>query len=311
MQNSKQYDEQWIRKTFQWAASQQTEGYSPLLEELKNRISDERDYNDMIDLLKDLSIDTKSFLYTLFRNNHIPDSSKYKIKVISDVDNTAIENRCVAPVMYVDKELIPGYQALLHVLSADTTTSSFISARPSFIENLSIDTLAEKLDRSLKFNFLNGNLIPIIELMASKVFRDKVGTRRAYTHMANKKFYKFNELFHVYPHCKFIFFGDDTQGDYKFAKLLVESVPESMAFIRVCNGTKIDPKYHSEYIVYHKSYYEVIYTLVCMEIINIESLDFILKDYYEKYDYWSYDQRQVNYDKYFISLLEKQIRESR
>jgi len=303
MQRINIYDENMIINIFQSALNNNINGYSEELEEIKNIISDKRDYNDMIDLLEHLSTQTRFKLYQIFAKNIIPNDSYYKVIVISDVDNTAIENSIVAPVKYINKELIPGFQILIKLLSNNRTTTNFISARPHIVGNKSIDSLSNKINSDLKFSFLNGNIIPLIELVSAKIFCDKIGIKRSYKHIAQYKFNKFNELLRIYPSCKFIFFGDDTQGDYIFAKYLVDSVSESIAFIRKCKFTKINPQYYSPNIIYHQSYYSLILPLIRMRLLNINAIPIILDDYRKNYIDYIYNQEQVMIDKYFLQQI--------
>lgn len=302
MQKRNHYDETLVLHVFSWAANQKKDDkYSEVLEELKNKLSDERkDYYDLVDLMNALQLLPRLKLYEIFYTNIIPDNSPYKIKVISDVDNTAIENNKIAPAKYIDHELIPGYQALLHILTKDATATTFISARPALIEKLSIRKLSQKLDRSLKYSFMSGSFIPLIEMASSKLSCGYINVQTAYDTMSQFKYNRFREMFLAYPNCKFIFFGDDTQGDGRLAKYIVENVNNSIAFIRVCKGTAL---LDINNVFIHRSYYEVLYKLIMMKIIEKDQIPYIINDFNYHYMRNQYDQMQVAYDLYYIGII--------
>jgi hypothetical protein len=288
LQKSLFIEEQSIIYMFKYIAGTINKSYSENLEKLKNRISNESDYFDMVDLFKRLSSIGKLTLMNLFNYNVIPLDSPYKIKVISDIDNTLIENVNIAPNTYTNNELIPGITPLIKILSKNTTTT-LLSARPFIVENISIDLLKTKINREFSFSFLHGKLTPILKIILGKISNDQEKIQEAYRIMATNKFNKFKKLLEIYPHCKFIFFGDDTQGDQFFAEYLVRLKPDSIAFIRKCNNTYVT---YMQSIFYHESYLNVAYILYYKHFLTKNDLKIIINNY--KHIYITDKQKQID-----------------
>ena len=303
MQNNNKINENIVLSIFTTAFNQKNEGFSNALEEIKHCISDKRDYHDMIDLMRNLSKTVQIKMYDLFHNNVIPKDSKYKYIVVSDIDNTAIENISIAKCKYINNELIPGYQLLLHLLTQDATSVTFISARPKQLEKATIASMAQKIDSNIKWSLLPGNTKLVSELFIAKLLTNK--SSFVYEKMGEEKMKSFQELALIYPHCTFIFFGDDTQGDYIFARKMTSKYKNSIAFIRKCkHPNNEDFNDISSNIFLHSSYFEVIYKLISeFKIIPTSQIQFIIDYVSATYNCFAYDNDQVQMDVYYLHLI--------
>jgi hypothetical protein len=223
---------------------------SPIaLESLKHLVSrEDKDFLDMTSLMRDLPSYFRLQLATIFKNSLLPDYTDNTI-VVSDIDNTAVENSSVAPVVYTDKKIIPGFETLVYALTfSGTTTVTFISARPQQLEFSSILGLSSALKKtSLPFSFSGGNLrgpclyaSAMVAAKSEEVVRTSEEKTKsmlldACTEFAKIKLKRVQEIMTVYPNARIVFFGDDSQGDYLFAHLLVNSghcKKKHYAFIR-------------------------------------------------------------------------------
>jgi len=211
--------------------------------ELKHRISEEEsDFLDLTDLIEDLEVSARSrFVNDLCAraaaNSHlIPDS--YKTLVISDLDNTCIENAMFGfPDSGVaHKEILPGFVDVVKALTADfTTTATFISARPRQFEKGSIAATEKVLSKSgiKRFAFASGELHAPARYGASMIVgnRNRKLLTSACIDFAALKYQCYLKLKELFPECCFAFLGDDTQGDAIFATAMTAHSP-SVAFIR-------------------------------------------------------------------------------
>ncbi len=276
------------------------------LEEIKNKISDERDYYDLVDLFSRLSEPYRSTILTQFQTNIIPYNSVYSTKILADIDNTTIENKSFAPVYYKDKDIVPGVRSILKYFSNCKTTVGFISARPKLLERCSIHAVNRLLSGELRFSFHTGDMKSLSRYVVGTAISSSTQINTSYLEMAKTKFNNYLALVEIYPLCKFVFLGDDTQGDYYFAKMLVDHNPNNIAFIRQAVGTQIqyDILYHPR-IWFHNSYFELIHRLISRQAIDSNKMRRLL--HYEmtyQYDIKEYASRQqVAKDKYYYDLI--------
>lgn len=289
-------DQNLLLRVFKYFADQKIGLFSPSLEELKNQISD-----SMVDLIDKLSFSNRQYLLNLFKSNPIPNYSDYQVKIISGIDNTLSENKHTTTCRYRDQELVPGFQILLTMLSRNRTTITFISARPRFLTSDSMNNLIRKLN--VRVSFLSGDLYPFIKLILGRLCRFQHEINCSYRLMAKTKINHFKKLVKIYPHCRFVFFGDDTEGDYIFAKYLIDNQPNSVAFIRRCHQIWIDPIYWSPRIIYHSSYYLVIYYLLIWDYLKLFDIPVVLLDHNLNYQASLYDKFQVEYDNYYLNKI--------
>lgn len=270
------------------------------LEAVKHNVAREQsDFIDLRDVLDALSKRNSECLYTLFRTVSVLDQ-RYHTIVLSDLDSTAVEKSSIAPSIYADGSVIFGFTPLVNALTHNgSTTMVFISARPKFIENWSIRGTAQKLHGSgiKAFSFETGEL-PGSALFVAAQAAQAVGARKRARRLliasavdfAERKYASYRKLAKAFPRARFVFFGDDSQGDYMFANALVQHNPSNYAFIRsiASPGMKVAPKSHNlrsddagtawrlplvlggeeiygaylqapAQIVYHRSYYEALY----------------------------------------------------
>lgn len=276
------------------------------LEELKNRISDDRDYYDLVNLFGRISEPYRSMIINHFNSNYIPPNSIYATKIFSDIDNTTIENKTFAPVLYKDKDVVPGIRSILKYFSKCRTAVGFISARPKILERSSIDTVDRMFTKQLRFSFHTGDVSSITQYIIGKATLSESAVTNSYIQMAHAKYNNYLNLREIYPHCRFIFLGDDTQGDFYFAKLLVDHDPNNMAFIRQAVGTLIQPDifYHPR-IWFHTSYFELIYTLINDLIVDRTEISKLLQfEMLYQYDSLNYNSaEQIAKDKYYYNLI--------
>jgi hypothetical protein len=230
-----------IIHSFQTAAS------CGILEQVKNLTDVESsDFCDLTDIISDFSLNNAMRLLALFREFQTPFA--HPIKVISDLDNTVIETEACAPAVYVPNDFVFGAIPLIKGLSQSVTTNdekttvTFVSARPEHFEVSSICSVKRFLRKdpyAPAFSFASGNFEGPIKY-GKGVAMQKIGLKergrsqilRGCAAFANAKFEKYLALEKVYPHSRFVFLGDDTQGDYLFAQALVSHKPTNFAFIR-------------------------------------------------------------------------------
>jgi hypothetical protein len=181
------------------------------------------------------------------------------------LDNTVIENEHVCPVYYAHNDIIPGFIPFAKALTRDgSTTLTFISARPSSIEAANIVHVKHVLQsRGMppSFAFQSGKLPATLWYSASRVTGSEACFDKAAQMYATTKYEVYLRLCQLFPFSRFVFFGDDTQGDAIFAKWFVEHrQQQNYAFIRCCtavaNGFRVQSE--SPFITYHTSYYEAI-----------------------------------------------------
>ena len=280
-----------IVELFNYAASCSSE----VVEAVKHRVSEEEsDFKDMGDLIADLQPDQSQYILRLFLSIAPPISSlpfsQYSCVVLSDLDNTVIENLNVCTIHYVANDVVPGYVPITRALTCNwSTTLTFISARPKNFEIVSILSIKRVLaDNGIhSFSFESG------EISGTVLYAQSVAARLAgRVELANKlllqaallyaelKYQSYKKLVQIYPHAKFVFFGDDTQGDYIFGCRFVNDRPNNFAFIRriadypvspdgVCwpspataaagaGTTTPTPEAYPLSLIYHTSYYEAI-----------------------------------------------------
>lgn len=290
---------------------------SDVLEELKNLIADERDYFDFVDLIHSMKEPYRTQILKIFKSvTPIEKSSPYRHKMLVDIDNTTIENSDIAPIYYRDKDIVPGLApVLLYFTGNGRSTTTFLSARPKSIELLSIRSIEKKISEDLRYSILTGTIKPICVYLKGKI-QDKITDdeseiERSYQLMADEKYANFLELSKIFPHCRYIFMGDDTQGDPYLAHRLAETRDENGK--RVCAWTAIrtvaDKKLPSEIknckkILFHRSYYELMYRLIKKGYADCDNLlTLIEKDYRDNYDTDNYDQDQVLYDKKYLNKI--------
>lgn len=202
------------------------------------------DFLDVNNLLDDLKPVYRIHLLRLFKNVSPFVSYQYRTKVISDLDNTAIENAFVAPVPPGSKDKYPvkGFINLVNKLTMNgKTTVTFISARPRMIEKFSIINTIKKFRKEGLTNFVfeAGDLVGPIKLGVS--YFNTNYTWESSLHLGKIKMNSYLRILNVYPSSRFIFFGDDTQGDYIFAAFLVNHNPKNIAIIRKISLNPISP----------------------------------------------------------------------
>lgn len=288
------------------------------LEEMKNRISDERDYYDMVDLVPSLKKRHRKRLLNLFNFvDPIDSNSPYFYKMMVDIDNTTIENSVIAPIYYVDKMIIPGLMPILSLFTgAGQSTTTFLSARPKEIESLSIKGIEEHFDNNFRYAIQTGSLKPIAMYMKGKLLGDDEDLEKSYLEMANEKYENFKKLFAIHPQCKFIFMGDNTQGDPYLAYKLVKT--KNNQGERICAWTAIrivgdrqypHKLYENKRILFHSSYYELAYLLAKNEFANPKTLLKLVKqDYKNNYVPEDYDPDQAEYDKKYLDELKNLVK---
>jgi hypothetical protein len=104
-------------------------------------------------------------------------------------------------------------------------------------------------ENRLPFSFLCGTFSGPLLLLAGNLLRCESLVARANVVMAEKKREKYLQMKSIYPHNRFVFMGDTTQGDLLFASWLVN--PEmhggstgNFAFIRNVNSEKKFSAFH-------------------------------------------------------------------
>lgn len=272
------------------------------LEELKNIVSNERDYFDLIDLVNQISDPYQSQIRQLFLNCRISNSSKYYYKLLVDIDNTTIENKSIAPISYQNHQIIPGLLGILRYFSGNgISTINFLSARPKIIENQSIHTINRKLSQDLRFSFLTGTLRPIINYTIGKIYKNLDKIEKSYYQMASEKFNNYLSLRELYPHCQFIFIGDDTQGDPYLAYQIVESDSLAWTAIRRVINKKLPMEIiNHPRIYFHQSYFQLADILVRNNRASNLLIKDVLIDYNKHYKSVKYQYQQVEFDLSFI-----------
>lgn len=222
-----------------------------MLEKIKTTISsEEHDLKDLTDLLEDLHPVVRRELTMLFMTNYsLSNKYLYHTQVITDLDCTLFENANIAqPVYGGNRFTVAGIFPLLKSLTRNGSTClTVITARPSSIEAHSLISNRERLTNVGigRYSFQSGELDGTIHFLMNKCFR-KLGMykeandelKRASLLFAALKYKCYLRLKEAYPYSQFVFTGDDAQGDYIFATLLVQDNPKNFAFIR--NATSQD-----------------------------------------------------------------------
>lgn len=209
-----------------------------VLERTKHLISEEeKDYLDLRALLTDLK-NSRNLLELL----RTPSLNYFNSTIVlCDVDNTLLENHAIANIRYHNKSVIPGIVDLLNYLSKGFTTVTFLSARPKHIEGFSIAEIKSKLsEHSLRnFTFESGEIRGTVSFVAAKLSSASSEMRKKFAiesamEYARLKFESYLQFAELYPASRFVFFGDDTQGDAIAAWLILSHSAQNQAFIRRC-----------------------------------------------------------------------------
>jgi hypothetical protein len=195
------------------------------------------DLIDITDIVAAVSPRTRAALLRLFAAAPLlhPENAP-PVKVVSDLDNTAVETSAAAASVYTPGDWIPGFLPLISALRASgdggaaaATSVTFLSARPNAVEVFSLMRIAASLRGSgveeFPFSFASGSLAGAAAMAVG-------ARRRAFREFAAGKLRRWRALRDVYPASRFVFLGDDTQGDWLFALWLVRSGAAHFAFIR-------------------------------------------------------------------------------
>ena len=213
--------------------------------ELKHKINqEENNYLDLMDLFEDLADSQKSRFLNLLNRVKIenlqlcknPDFD-YSTLVLSDLDNTCFENTVFGlPTKGLKNgDMIPGMASLIKRYSHNNkTTTTFISARPRQMENHSIDKIKEKLYAKgiTRFCFTSGELYAPLFYTFGLYTRNLTIQKRACIEFAYLKFQCYNKIRRVFPEVRFVFCGDDTQGDVIYALALLLESSRNICYIR-------------------------------------------------------------------------------
>lgn len=218
------------------------------LEQAKSIISCESDdFADLLDLLDEIPTSCSTLLYLLFSGQLIimtRPCTTCSIKILSDLDNTAIENFSIAIPPTVndpsikDKSIVKGYVDVINHLNSGNNCITFLSARPKLIERPSIIAIQQGLrDAGIRnFSFIGGSAMATSKFIGwsiySKLSSQTHHALNAAKTLAKSKWECFLKLEKAYPLSQFIFLGDDTQGDSIFAMNLLKRKHNAMAFIR-------------------------------------------------------------------------------
>lgn len=281
--------------------------YNPdLLEELKNQISDDRDYHDLIKLIDGLPQPYQTNVMDIIRTARIMENSPYGTQIIADIDNTTIENHCIGPVQYQDKYLVPGIMSILKYFSRGKTTVNFISVRPRIMERQSIHIINNLVSKQLRFTFLTGEIGHLIKYGIGCCMFCNDLKESSYYDMAVKKYNNYLALKKLFPHCRFIFLGDDTQGDVYFADMLTKTNINNFAAIRIISGRKLpDNVRENERIYFHTSYFALIHRWINEGLIDgdeiIPLVHFEMENQYNPTNYRC--KSQVSKDLYYYKLI--------
>jgi len=230
------------------------------LEAVKNKVSEEQnDYTDLVDIIEMLPV--KDRIYKFFMQTTIPSSilPLYGTKVISDIDNTAFESR-ISNVKFVDGKIVPGFKPMVKFFTRNfKTTPTFISARPKLIENATIKQKREKLKASGfdAFSVMSGNAGTVGKYILSHISKIASSEAIALSKMAQEKFENYLKLKRCYPHCRFIFFGDDTQADEVVARMIVANNPNNFAYIRRVKNSS-GASIIENRVLHHSSYFDAV-----------------------------------------------------
>jgi hypothetical protein len=262
-----------------------TVGGSPLLERVKHVIAEESgDFEDFATAVERSPrvLEVQAFI----ARTALPYAAldpRIRTNVISDLDNTAIENATVAPITYIDSRLVFGFTPLLKTFTRSLTTPTFISARPGPMEIPSIISAKRSLSQhNIPFAFESGSIAGTLYYFAARSVRAAIGTDAAVktrawkgsigtaaTTYAAQKFKNYRRVSQYFPGAGYVFFGDDTQGDYIFALQFVIDRPQNRAFVRMVADPRVsmsprsaawplprDNRPPHPRIIEHASYYE-------------------------------------------------------
>lgn len=289
------------------------------LEAVKHIVAREQsDFIDMRDLLETLQPLRRRQLLTLFRYIGAP-CRHYQTIVISDLDCTAIEKSAIAEPVYLDGSVIMGFVPLANALTHQgATTLTFVSARPKFIENWSIQSIAGQFKAAglRAFSFEAGRL-PGTALFTAAQAAFKMGAiNRARelllasaTEFANLKFKSYLQLSEIFPHARFVFLGDDGQGDFLFAEMLVCHSQRNFAFIRDIARPEMKvvpdlPEYLRNRVIHHRTYFEAIFRAppdLLSETQRQSALEATVYEYYSKCASGGYTSRALERDNPWLS----------
>lgn len=230
------------------------------LERVKHIVAEkDRDYTDLTDLISILQPETALKLLRLFVTaapNVTP--KDYGTIVLSDIDNTSFENRSIAPCIYRNHHLIPGFVSLIRAIRG-LTTVTFITARPSELERSSICSKNDQLLEAgiREFSMKSGSIGGTVHYALYMALRAslKRSTRSYWIRRAQlsaiayseRKIEAYLELKRAFPAARrFVFFGDDTQGDYLTSIFIARDMPTNACFVRMVSPSdmSMSPKSH-------------------------------------------------------------------
>jgi len=211
-------------------------------------------------------------------------SDDLKLKIISDIDNTFIEAPFIAKNTYKTDIIIPGYMDI--VKSMTKLPITFISARPKILENKTINKISSLTN--YKFSVLTGSVLPLIYEGVSWIIYNKLLSRLSHKKIAEGKYYNFIRWQKIFPHNKFLFFGDDSQGDHIFARKMIDRFPDALACIRRVMDDNIESEYIHPNIFYHRSYFHIIVLFNEYNLTNINDDKNDVNDYIDD-DQYEYD----------------------
>lgn len=184
------------------------------------------------------------------------------IKVLSDIDDTLFASG--GPPGGVDRVYPRGFiypgviEFYLELMRGGGTDSSitFISARPSVGQGMTEGATYKRLQKiwnERKIPSPTPNLLPGSLLSSTRSTIPLVGDMR---HIAEKKFKSFMEYSSIYPEAKFVFVGDNGQGDVQTAQMMRDRLPDRVlaAFIHDVSESSVESPTSSKLISFHRTY---------------------------------------------------------
>jgi len=220
-------------------------------------------------------------LLDIFREKQLQDKSYH---ILTDIDDTLFAHEAAgiagSDVSWGKKKPYPGiitfYERFYGKLDEPKRYSTILSATPGCIKSarLSDPTMKSILK---EYSFIQGKIESKMDMIGAipgsiqnfcrwadrKAFGQEIPPDvfiNVYKHFGDVKYQRYTEYKSIFPEYKFLFIGDNGQGDVIAGKQILENCPECKVFIHqvVENGREHKaPEINMDGLYYFKNYHEL------------------------------------------------------
>lgn len=228
-----------------------------------------------------LNSDSSQRLLDIFREKQLPDKSYH---ILTDIDDTLFAHEAAgvagSDVSWGKKKPYPGiitfYERFYGKLDEQNRYSTILSATPGCMKSarLSDPTMKSILK---EYSFIQGKIESKTDMIGAipgtiqnfcrwadrKAFGHEIPADafiEVYKQFGDTKYQRYTEYKSIFPEYKFLFIGDNGQGDVIAGKQILESCPECKVFIHqvVENGREHKvPEITMDGLYYFKNYHEL------------------------------------------------------